>query len=130
MDWETKNLSSMKKGLPIIYLVVTACVAAAMELGYRAFLFKKYGIDSILIGCLPNFIAVVLISLIFYLIKISKKDTTPMKMSIMGTVTMIFYEFTQTFIQGRTFDWFDIFASLIGGLFVYIILSVTNLRSK
>jgi len=48
----------------------------------------------------------------------------------MGTVAMVFYEFIQTFIQGRTFDWFDIFASLTGGLFVYIILSIIHLRSK
>jgi len=120
----------MKKSLSIIYLAVVACVTVAMQLGYRAFLFKKYGTDSILVGCLPNFITVVLISLIFNLIKINKKDTTPLKMSIMGTVAMVFYEFIQTFIQGRTFDWFDIFASLTGGLFVYIILSIIHLRSK
>jgi len=120
----------MKKSLPIIYLAVAVCVAAAVQLGYSAFLYKKYGTDSILTGCLPNFIAVVLISLIYNLIKINKKDATPLKMSIMGTFTMIFYEFTQTFIQGRTFDWFDIFASLIGGLFVYITLSLTYVRSK
>lgn len=130
MDWETKNSYSMKKSLSIIYLAVVACVTVAMQLGYRAFLFKKYGTDSILVGCLPNFITVVLISLIFNLIKINKKDTTPLKMSIMGTVAMVFYEFIQTFIQGRTFDWFDIFASLTGGLFVYIILSIIHLRSK
>ena len=41
----------------------------------------------------------------------------------MGTTTMVFYETIQPFMQGRTFDWFDIIASLMGGLFVFIILS-------
>jgi len=119
----------MKKSLPVIYLGVAVCVAVAMQ-GYRPFLFKKYGNDAILIGCLPNFIAVVLISLIFNLVKSGKKDSSPLKMSLMGTTTMLFYEFVQPFIQGRTFDWFDIFASLIGGLFVYIILFITHLINR
>jgi len=116
----------MRKRLPIIYLLITACITLAILLGLRSFLFKKYGYDSILIGCVPNFIAVVLFSLIFNLVKSGKKDTTPLKMSFMGTTIMVFYECVQPFIQGRTFDWFDIIASLIGGLFVYIILSTAQ----
>lgn len=116
----------MRKNLPIIYLVVAACITVAVQLGFRSFLFKKYGNDSIIAGCIPNFIAVVLISLIFNLVKNGKKDTSPLKVSLMGTTAMVFYESVQPFIQGRTFDWFDIIASLIGGLFVYIILSVAQ----
>ncbi|RZK39517.1 MAG: hypothetical protein EOO90_18605 [Pedobacter sp.] len=115
----------MKKTLYIIYLAV-ACIAVAMQLGYRSMLFKRYGSDSIFVGCFPNFIAVVLISLIFNLVKNGKKDSTPLKISLMGTATMVFYEFIQPFIQGRTFDWLDVVASLIGGLFVYITLFITH----
>lgn len=119
----------MKKILPIIYLVA-ACVAVAIQVGYRTILFQRYGYDSIIVGCLPNFTAVVLISLIFNLVKSGKKDNIPLKMSLMGTATMVFYEIVQPLIQGRTFDWFDIFASLLGGLFVYTILLITHLKAN
>ncbi|RZK10184.1 MAG: hypothetical protein EOO43_20535 [Flavobacterium sp.] len=115
----------MKKTLYIIYLVI-ACLAVAMQLGFRNILFRRYGYDSIFVGCFPNFIAVVLLSLIFNLVKSGKKDSTPLKISLMGTAAMVFYEFVQPLIQGRTFDWLDIFASLVGGLFVYIVLSITD----
>jgi len=114
----------MKRKLPIIYLAIAAFVAVAMELGVRAFFFGKYGTDSILVGSLPNFIAVILITLIFNVIKSGKKDATPIKMSLMGVAVMVFYEFVQPCIQGRTFDWFDIVASLLGGLFVFSLLSL------
>jgi len=106
---------------------VAAGVTVAMQLGYRTVLFERYGLDSIVVGSLPNFITVVLISLIFNLIKSDKKDGTPLKMSAMGTAAMVFYEFIQTFIQGRTFDWNDVIASLLGGLFVYTLLLITQL---
>jgi len=120
----------MKKKLLIIYLAIAAFVTIALQLGFRAFLFKKYGIGSVLIGSLPNFIAVVLITLIFNIIKNGKKDATPTKMSLMGTLVMVLYESIQPFIQGRTFDWVDIVASIVGGFFVYSILSVAHLKSK
>ncbi|KFC19512.1 VanZ family protein [Chryseobacterium sp. FH1] len=118
----------MTKNLPFIYLVLAACVAMAVSF-YRTVLFQIYGFDSVIVGCLPNFTAVLLISLIFNLAKKSKKDSNPLKVSVMGTGTMVFYELIQTFIQGRTFDWFDIFASLIGGVFVYTILLMARQKN-
>ncbi|WP_316762237.1 hypothetical protein [Pedobacter aquatilis] len=114
----------MKKTLPIIYLGI-ACIAVAMQLLFRNFLFRRYGYDSIFVGCFPNFIAVVLLSLIFNLVKGEKKDGTPLKVSLMATAAMVFYEFVQPFIQERTFDWLDIAASFAGGLFIYFILLIT-----
>lgn len=115
----------MTKSLPFIYLGVAACGA----IFYRTLLFQRFGSDSIIVGSLPNFTAVVLMSLIYNLVKRGKRDNSPLKMSIMGTGTMVFYELIQTFIQGRTFDWFDILASVIGGVFVYIILLMARQKS-
>lgn len=112
-----------KKAVTLIALSIVSIFATAMELGFRAFLFKEFGTHSIIAGALPNFIAVLLISLIFKVIKGEKVDATPLKVSLMGTVVMIFYEFAQTFIPGRTFDWLDIAASIIGGLFAFLLLS-------
>lgn len=118
----------MTKSLPFIYLGVAACGAIAVSF-YRTFLFQRFGSDSIIVGSLPNFTAVVLMSLIYNLVKRGKRDNSPLKMSVMGTGTMVFYELIQTFIQGRTFDWFDILASVIGGVFVYIILLMARQKS-
>jgi hypothetical protein len=117
----------MNKTLSIIYLGI-ACIAVAMQFFFRNLLFRIYGYDSIFVGCFPNFIAVVLLTLIFNLVKSKKKDGTPLKVSVMGTAAMIFYELVQPLIQGRTFDWLDVVASLAGGLFVCIILLITPNR--
>jgi hypothetical protein len=116
----------MKKKLLIIYLTIVFAFEVVMVLGFRSILFEKFGNNSIVVGCLPNFLAVILISLIFNLIKLSNKDATPIKISLLGTITMTFYEFTQVFIEGRTFDYMDVFASILGGLCVYMLLLVTT----
>ena len=114
-----------KPQLPIlISLILVALFAAAMELGFRAWLFSEYGKSSIIAGSLPNFVAVLLISLIYKMIKGEKPDASPLKMSLMGSGVMIFYECIQPSIQGRTFDWFDILASILAGFFVFVLLTM------
>jgi hypothetical protein len=97
-----------------------------MELGFRAYLYNTLGHNSIIAGSIPNFVAVVLISLIYAVIK----NDSPIKTSAMACLIMVLYEFAQPIIQGRTFDLFDIAASLIGGIFVFCLLSIVDICLK
>ncbi len=101
-----------------------------MELGFRAFLFRTWGKHSIIAGSLPNFVAVILIALASKVIKGDKPGNSPLKMSLMAVLAMVFYEGAQLFIQGRTFDWFDVLASVLGGVFVYLLLSLIESYAK
>ena len=112
--------------LLIVILVFTAC----MELGFRAYLFTKFGSHSLLAGSMPNFVAVVLITFAYTIAKDGKKRDSILKISVMGTFVMVFYEMVQPLIPGRTFDWFDISASLLGGIFSYCLLRLVDYYTK
>jgi len=81
------------------------------------------GIDEILdiiLGSLPNFIAVLVISLI---ISDQKKVVGIYKYIVILTVTslLIVEEFYPTFTGNKIFDLYDILASILGGLFAIIL---------
>jgi membrane protease YdiL (CAAX protease family) len=118
-------ISKRKKAHLILLVLVFAC-AAFMELGFRAYLYRALGHNSILAGSIPNFVAVVLISLIYTVIK----NDSPIRTCTLACLIMVLYEFAQPIIQGRTFDLFDIAASLIGGIFVFCLLSIVDICLK
>jgi len=118
------NAISKRKKVHQILLILALAATACMELGFRAYLFKHYGHDSILAGSITNFIAVVLITLIYTVIK--GENESSLKMSSMGCCIMVLYELAQPLIAGRTFDVFDIVASLMGGLFVFCLLTIVD----
>ena len=93
-------------------------------------LFRKHltGIDEILdiiLGSLPNFIAVLVISLV---ITDQKKVVGIYKYIIILTVTslLIVEEFYPTFTGNKIFDRYDILASILGGLFAIILTLFYN----
>lgn len=116
------NTISTRKKAHIVLLILALAATACMELGFRKYLFKHLGYDSILAGSLPNFMAVVLITLALTVFR----GESSLKTSIMGCLSMVLYECVQPLIQGRTFDLFDIAASFIGGAFVFCLLSIVD----
>jgi CDP-diglyceride synthetase len=120
------NPISKRKKVYLILLILVFAFAAVMELGFRAYLYRALGHNSILAGSIPNFVAVVLITLIYVVIKGEKEYDNPLKTSMMGCFIMVLYELIQPLIQGRTFDLFDIGASLMGGIFVFCLLTIVN----
>ena len=93
-------------------------------------LFRKHltGIDEILdifLGSLPNFIAVLVISIIF---SDQKRVVGIYKYIIILTVTslLVLEEFFPTFTGNKIFDLYDILASVLGGLFAIILTLFYN----
>ncbi|TRW27086.1 hypothetical protein FMM05_00095 [Flavobacterium zepuense] len=124
-------LLNKNRRITLIAIFIAVLVFTAfMELGLRAYLFTKLGNDSVLAGSMPNFVAVVLITFIYAIIKERNKQDSVLKISLMGCLIMVFYELIQPLIAGRTFDWFDILASFLGGIFCYCVLNLVNYCTK
>ena len=101
-----------------------------MVLGFRLFLYKQLGQSSVIAGSLPNFVAVLLLALLYVLVKGDRPDSSPLKLTAMAVGAMIFYELVQPLIPGRVFDFNDIIASIIGGLFTYAIFSTVEYLAR
>lgn len=112
-----------KKSVYVLLLLVVLAFSLFMALGFRLFLYKQLGQSSVIAGSLPNFVAVLLLALLYMLVKGNRPDSTPLKLTVMASGTMIFYELVQPLIPGRVFDFSDIIASIIGGLFTYAVFS-------
>ena len=110
----------------LLELVPTAALTVWMELGLRATLYRQLGHRSAIAGSLPNCIVAVLAALTFGLVKASDPDTGPSKPAIMSVLALIGYEAAQLVIPGRTFDWFDLLATLIGGIISFVLLHLAQ----
>ena len=97
-----------------------------MELGFRAYLYKQHGASALIAGSLPNFVAVVLLSLLFVLRRDGEKNSSSLKLVAMAVAAMVLYELVQPLIDGRTFDFNDIIASVMGGVFIYLLLALVD----
>lgn len=73
----------------------------------------------VILGSAPNFLSVFFISLIIGVVS-KKKIEYP----ILYTIGLVLYEFVQIYIPDRTFDFFDIVASVLGLLFYLILLKL------
>ena len=89
------------------------------ELYLRHWLVQHYGHTSILAGSLPNFLAAILLSLVVAIVKppISRSDS--LRPAVTAVSALVLYEIAQIWMPHRTFDWYDIAATLLGGLAVW-----------
>jgi len=115
-----------RKQVHLLLLALVAVFAAFMELGFRSYLYKQPGIPVLIAGSLPNFVAVALLSLIFLLIRDGQKGISSLRVTTMAVIAMVIYEFVQPLIPGRVFDYYDIAASILGGFFIYGLLSIVD----
>ena len=118
------NIRLDRRTACLLALGPVAAFAAWMVSGLRAVWVAKLGDGSIVAGSAPNIVAVVLISLIYASVKANDANSTPVRLALMGTATMAFYEVAQLWIPERTFDVFDLLASFVGGFIALAILLI------
>ena len=80
-----------KKQIHLLLLVVVAVFIIFMELGFRSYLYKQSGFSSLIAGSLPNFVAVVFLSLIFVLRNDGQKEVSILKPVVMAVIAMLAY---------------------------------------
>jgi hypothetical protein len=110
----------------VLELVPTAALTVWMELGLRAALYRQLGHGSIIAGSLPNFMSAALVALIFGLMNANKADAGPSKPALMSVVALGSYELAQLAIPGRTFDAFDLVATVIGAGIAFALLLLAH----
>ncbi len=94
------------------------------ELSLRRYLFQHQ--DYILAGSLPNFLAPLILSFAFVIIK-DLNDSKSIIRAIAGIVAgLILYEFVQLMMPHMVFDVKDIIASILGGLLAYLLIRLIN----
>lgn len=92
----------------------------------RPFLLKNNISAFFIADCMPNFLAVIILTFGTMTLPKYQNSKGIFKKTITFTGSMITYEFLQLIIPGRVFDYKDIIASILGGIFTYLILTLTN----
>ena len=103
----------------LITLIPVLLFALYEELYLRKYLYANH--DILLASSLPNFLAVVILSLSY--MSLLSTDRTRLFRPIAAIVTgLIVYEIAQIWLPRMFFDVNDIFASFLGGIFSYLLL--------
>ena len=115
-----KTIIQGMQSMQLKYLSFVLIVCFALNAIFRKHLTGKYEILDIVLGSLPNFIAVFVISII---LSDQKKVVGIYKYIIILTVTflLVLEEFFPTFTGNKVFDLFDILASVLGGVIAIIL---------
>jgi VanZ family protein len=120
-----------RKQVHLLLLFLIVAFILTMELGFRSYLFKQGGALATIAGSLPNFVAVIFFSVVFVLRKDGEKGSTTFKMVALAVVAMVLYELVQPWLPGRVFDLFDIAASILAGICIYLLLlAVDHLKPR
>ncbi len=120
-----KTIIQGMQSIQLKYLSFVLIVCFALNALFRKHLTGIDAILDIILGSLPNFIAVLVISLI---ISDQKKVVGIYKYIITLTITslLVVEEFFPTFTGNKIFDLYDILASILGGLFAIILTLFYN----
>lgn len=81
-------------------------------------------------GCLPNFLAALLLILLYALARSPISNQKGLSASAAVAAGLILYEVAQIWMPRRTFDIADIAASLIGGAAGYGLIRLVNGRKS
>jgi len=113
-----------RRTILFIALVIILAFTLYEELSLRRYLFKQH--SYVLAGSLPNFLAALLMSVTYQLVKPSA-DHKAIFRSIVAIVSgLILYEIAQLFMPNMVFDFGDVIASILGGLFAWLVIYTAN----
>jgi VanZ family protein len=118
------------QNIQLKYLSFVLIVCFALNAFFRKYLTGKNEILDIILGSLPNFVAVFVISIV---LTDQKKVVGIYKYIIILAITslFVFEEYYPTFTGNKTFDLYDILASVLGGLFAIILtLFYSSIKTK
>ena len=115
-----KTLIQGMQNIQLKYLSTLMIVLFALNAFFRKYLTGRNEILDIILGSLPNFIAVLVIALV---LSDQKRVVGIYKYIIIVTVTslLVVEEYFPTFTGNKIFDIYDILASVLGGLFAIIL---------
>ncbi len=113
------------QNIQLKYITHVLIVCFALNAFFRKYLTGRNEILDIILGSLPNFIAVVVISIF---ISDRKKVVGIYKYIIILTITslLVLEEYFPTFTGNKIFDTYDIIASVLGGFIVIILTIIYN----
>ena len=113
------------QNIQLKYLIYTFIVCFTLNAFLRKYLIGINESFDIVLGSLPNFIAVFVISVV---LTNRKKVVGIYKHIIIIVITslFIFEEYYPTFTGNKVFDSYDIIASVLGGLFAIILTLFFN----
>jgi hypothetical protein len=105
-------------------LALTLLFTLYEELHLRRWLFHHFGRNSVVAGSLPNFLAVLVFSLAYTVIKPPQGSRQIIQTIATVVIGLTLYEIAQIWMPHRTFDWNDIAATLLGGLVAWILIAI------
>jgi len=103
-----------------IILILALTFTLYEELHLRKYLFAHH--SYLLAGSLPNFLAAVIMSFAYMVVRNPLQNNLIIK----GITGLILYEFVQLLMPHMVFDINDILASILGGLFSYVLIYFIN----
>ena len=107
-----------------IILILALTFTLYEELHLRKYLFAHH--SYLLAGSLPNFLAAVIMSFAYMVVRNPLQNNLIIK-GITGLISgLILYEFVQLLMPHMVFDINDILASILGGLFSYVLIYFIN----
>ena len=121
-----KKYSLKRSTLYSCFLVIVLVFTLFEELKLRRYLLNNHITKFGIAGSLPNFLAPII--LVFGSIVISKikEPEKVLRKSAFFVLGLILYEVCQIFMSERTFDTMDVIASILGGLFAYLVFIGIN----
>jgi len=100
------------------------------ELHLRRVLYQHGGAWAVIAGSLPNFLAVPIVSFAVMLVRERINDAEIVRTIGAVAVGLTLYEAAQIWMPGRVFDWKDIAASVLGGMFSWVLIAVPRMLFK
>lgn len=108
-----------------IVLILSLSFTLYEELFLRRWLYRHLGRSSVIAGSLPNFLAVLIFSFAFALIRLPKSSQDIARMVTSIVAGLILYEVAQIWMPHRVFDWNDVAATLIGGAVAWTLIRIS-----
>jgi hypothetical protein len=105
-----------------ILLALALAFTLYEELHLRRWLYHQASVNKILPGSLPNFLAVVDLGLAYAVARLPQTSQAITQLVASVVAGLCLYEVVQIWLPHQVFDWYDIAATLLGGLTVWLLI--------